>query len=223
MILFFNQVGPFYLSALVPFCLTEHIEEGKFFASNLALQNAWLTAWSISAILRQSGDSVENLRSEVESILSECDILLTSGGAWKGDRDLIVQVLDALGWNLIFHRVRMGPGKALAMGSLAGKPIFCLPGGPPSNEAAFLVIAFPSVLRLAGYTGYPYLRLSGILDKNVGGHKDWTQVIHCRVTKQGSSTHLMPLDSTSRPAPWQKRVVSWSYPRALISFPLARL
>ena len=173
-------------------------ETGKLFASNLALQDAWLQSWSLTTVVRQAGDSAQSLTSTVVSMLSQCDVLLTSGGAWKGDRDLIVKVLDELGWDLLFHRVRLGPGKAVAMGFLEGKPIFCLPGGPPSNEAAFLLLAFPSVLRLAGYTRSPYLRRTGILDKEVGGQEDWTQVIHCKTEKRGLSTHLIPLDSKKR-------------------------
>lgn len=176
-------------------------ETGKLFASNLALQDAWLRSKSMTTIVRQAGDSFQSLKSTVVSMLAECDVLLTSGGAWKGDRDLIVKVLDELGWDRKFHRVRLGPGKAVAMGLLYAKPIFCLPGGPPSNEAAFLLIAFPSVLRLAGYTGSPYLHLSGILDKDVGGQKDWTQVIRCKAEKRGLSTHLTPLESTQRLRP----------------------
>jgi molybdopterin molybdotransferase len=173
-------------------------ETGKLFASNLALQEAWLRLWSMTTRVRQAGDCFEDLTSAVESMLSECDVLLTSGGAWKGDRDLIVKVLDELGWDLMFHRVRMGPGKAIAMGFLRGKPIFCLPGGPPSNEAAFLLIAFPAVTQIAGYSGRPYLRLTGTLDKDVSGQKDWTQVIYCLAEREGSTTRLIPLDSRRR-------------------------
>ncbi len=171
---------------------------GRLFASNLALQNAWLRSWPLEAKVRRAGDSFENLSAAVESLLSECDVLLTSGGAWNGDRDLTVKVLDHLGWDQVFHRVRIGPGKAVAMGFLKGKPVFCLPGGPPSNEAAFLLIAFPAVLRMAGYTSSPYLSLTGILEKDVAGQKDWTQVIHCRAEKQGLLNRLIPLDSTRR-------------------------
>jgi molybdopterin molybdotransferase len=173
-------------------------ETGKLFASNLALQEAWLRLWSMTTRIRQAGDSFEDLTFAVESILSECDVLLTSGGAWKGDRDLIVKVLDKLGWDLIFHRVRLGPGKAIAMGFLGGKPIFCLPGGPPSNEAAFLLIAFPALTQMAGYSGLPYRSLTGVLEKDVRGQKDWTQVIHCRAERLGSSICLTPLDGKKR-------------------------
>jgi molybdopterin molybdotransferase len=173
-------------------------ETGKLFASNLALQQAWLRSRSIETIIRQAGDSLEELGAAVESLLSNSDVLLTSGGAWKGDRDLIVKALDMLGWDQLFHRVRIGPGKAVGMGFLEKKPIFCLPGGPPSNEIAFLMLAFPAVLRMAGFQGFPYPRLTGILTEEVGGQEDWTQVIHCRAERQGSEFHLVPLDRKQR-------------------------
>lgn len=173
-------------------------EAGKLFASNLSLQSAWLRSCSLEYQIRQAGDSLEGLTAAVESMLSDCDVLITSGGAWKGDRDLTVKVLDRLGWHQVFHRVRLGPGKAVAMGFLKGKPVFCLPGGPPSNEAAFLLIACPGVLRMAGYTDSPSLRLTGVLGKDVAGQKDWTQVIHCRVDTDGHVRRLIPLDSKRR-------------------------
>lgn len=173
-------------------------EDGKLFASNLALQVAWLSSWGIRTTTRLAGDSFPDLSSAVESLLSECDVLLTSGGAWKAERDLIVKVLDALGWDQVFYRVRIGPGKAVAMGFLRGKPVFCLPGGPPSNEIAFLMIALPAILRIAGHRGSPYLRLTGILDQDVSGQADWTQVIHCRAEMRNSSIHVIPIERRRR-------------------------
>ena len=103
-----------------------------------------------------------------------------------------------LGWDPVFHRVRIGPGKAVAMGFLRKKPIFCLPGGPPSNEIAFLMLAFPAVLRMGGSRELPYPRLTGILAEEVGGQEDWTQVIHCSARRQGSEIHLTPLERKQR-------------------------
>jgi len=173
-------------------------EDGKLFASNLALQQAWLQSRGFRTLVRCAGDSFGDLTAAVESLMSETDILLTSGGAWKGDRDLIVKVLDSLGWDQIFHRVRIGPGKAAGMGFLKGKPIFCLPGGPPSNEVAFLLLAFPAVMQAAGYRRSPYLHLTGVMEKEVSGQSDWTQVIHCRAEKRDSSIHLTPIERLRR-------------------------
>ena len=77
--------------------------------------------------------------------------VLTSGGAWSGERDLVVRLLDQLGWRKVYHRVKMGPGKAVGFGLLKDIPVFCLPGGPPSNQMAFLQLALPGLLRLGGH------------------------------------------------------------------------
>ncbi len=173
-------------------------EPGKLFASNLALQQAWLQSLGMETEVHGAGDSREDLSRAVLSILERCDVLLTSGGAWKGERDLIVKVLDDLGWKKIFHRVRIGPGKAVGMGILGDKPVFCLPGGPPSNEAAFLLIALPALFRMAGHARGPHQSLYGILDQEISGQEDWTQVIPCRVERKGSSIHLIPLERVRR-------------------------
>ena len=51
-----------------------------------------------------------------------------------------------LGWAKRFHYVRMGPGKGIAFGSWENAPVFCLPGGPLSNEMAFLQFALPALV-----------------------------------------------------------------------------
>ena len=81
----------------------------------------------------------------------ETDAMITSGGAWTGDHDIVAQVLNELGWKEVFHRVRIGPGKAVGFGLLHYKPVFMLPGGPPSNVMSFLQIALPGLLALSGY------------------------------------------------------------------------
>jgi hypothetical protein len=35
---------------------------------------------------------------------------MTSGGAWKGERDVVAAVLQELGWKEVFHRIRIGHG-----------------------------------------------------------------------------------------------------------------
>ena len=141
-------------------------KHGTIYASNLALQEAWLVSRGLPNDTRVCGDSFREIAQSVDSLTEESDVLLTSGGAWKSERDLVVKVLESLGWGVRFHRVRMGPGKAVAMAERNSKAIFCLPGGPPSNEAAFLTIALPAVLRMAGSACSPYPKLAGRLSRN---------------------------------------------------------
>jgi molybdopterin molybdotransferase len=174
------------------------IKEGKLYASNVALQEAWLRSKGIVCSIGVCGDSFHKLAETIESMIDGLDVLITSGGAWTGDRDLVVKVLDSLGWKPIFHRVRMGPGKAVGMGQLDGTTIFCLPGGPPSNQMAFFMIVLPSLLSMAGCRAPLFPQLYGRLVREVVGQSDWTQFVHCDLSRQNSEFHLTPLDMTRR-------------------------
>ena len=73
----------------------------------------------------------------IKILSHETDAVITSGGAWTGDHDMVAKVLEELGWKEVFHRIRIGPGKAVGFGILNKKPVFILPGGPPSNLMGF--------------------------------------------------------------------------------------
>jgi molybdopterin molybdotransferase len=55
--------------------------------------------------------------------------------------------------------VRISPGKAIGFGLFQDKPVFCLPGGPPSNHMAFIQLALPGLQRLGGDDSGPELPL----------------------------------------------------------------
>ena len=60
--------------------------------------------------------------------------------------------------------VLAGSGAGLLIGFLAGKPIFCLPGGPPSNEMAFLQLTLPGLLKMKGEPVPPIIEVETRLD-----------------------------------------------------------
>ena len=103
-----------------------------------------------------------------------------------------------LGWRKLYHRVRMGPGKAVVFGLYQRKPVFILPGGPPSNHMAFLQLALPGLHRLAGYAlpGLPLL--PAVLTEPISGQVDWTQFVHGRLDAGDGHLRFIPLRSNSR-------------------------
>jgi len=126
------------------------LPEGKLYASNLATLDAWCKRYRFGSRFEVVGDDPGQLGWALERAVAEADAVLTSGGAWTGDRDMVMRVLERLGWRRVFHRVRIGPGKAVGFGMLKGKPVFTLPGGPPSNLTAFLQVALPGLLKQSG-------------------------------------------------------------------------
>jgi molybdopterin molybdotransferase len=174
------------------------LKPGQLYASNLVTLNSWLRHFGFPVKSRVVKDNPKEIRRIFTSMLSDADALLTSGGAWKSERDLTVRVLDEMGWELIFHRVRMGPGKAVAMGMLDEKPVFCLPGGPPSNEMAFLQLALPGLFQIAGRSPIPFGIKKVRLASGVGGDFTWTQFYQAILERRGEEWWGVPLKMKSR-------------------------
>ena len=174
------------------------LRPGQLYASNLVTLLSWLRHFQMEAEVAIVGDQTEDLSRAAESMLENVDVLITSGGAWKSDRDLTIKVLKEMGGDIVFHRVRMGPGKAVALILLNNKTVFCLPGGPPSNEMAFLQIALPGLFHLAGKPPVPFEHRTATLTKTVGGDKDWTQFFYAVIDENGGQRSVSPLKMKSR-------------------------
>ncbi|MCX7911694.1 MAG: molybdopterin molybdotransferase MoeA [Dehalococcoidales bacterium] len=149
---------------------------GQLYASNLITMQAWLTLFGITSRFSVARDDEEAIRKAILAHIGDADVVLTSGGAWGSERDLVLGVLEKLGWQRLFQRVRMGPGKGISFGFLETKPVFCLPGGPASNEMAFIQLALPGILKLGGDSRHPLPTVLARLTEDVPGrHRDWTE------------------------------------------------
>jgi molybdopterin molybdotransferase len=155
------------------------LDRGQLYASNIVTVGAWLTFFGLSHDMSIVKDNAEAIQKELFGYLPRADVFLTSGGAWGSERDLVVPALRELGWQEIFHRVRMGPGKGISFGLWGDKPVFCLPGGPASNEMAFLQLALPGILRMGGDSRHPLRTVSAKLIEDVQGrNRAWTEFKH---------------------------------------------
>jgi molybdopterin molybdotransferase len=174
------------------------LKKGQLYASNLVTLLSWLRHFRMEAEITIVPDQKEKLRQTIQNMLEHNNVIITSGGAWKSDRDLTVKTFAEMGGKIIFHRIRMGPGKAVAMITLNDKTVFCLPGGPPSNEMAFLQIALPGLLHLAGRPPLPFEHKTAILTTKVRGDKDWTQFIYAKLVEGDDKLFVSPLKIDSR-------------------------
>lgn len=90
--------------------------------------------------------------------ISECDVVLLSGGVSMGQFDFIPKVFEKLGIELKFKTVAIQPGKPTVFGLLGNKRIFGLPGNPVSSFTTFELFVRPMLCKMMGATE-PYRRL----------------------------------------------------------------
>lgn len=176
----------------------KELRRGELYASNAVTLKGWLDRFRFTAEVAVAGDRESAIAGEARKMLEVKDALITSGGVWKSDRDLTVKVLQELGGDLLFHRVRIGPGKALAVALVGGTPVFCLPGGPASNEMAFLQIALPGLLKMAGRNPAPFPRIRAVLSADLEGIAEWTQFWQADLRCVDGEWSVAPIRKKSR-------------------------
>jgi molybdopterin molybdotransferase len=175
------------------------LPDGKLYASNIEMLKAWCLRYGMHTTFSILGDKHEIITEKIAAVIDTHDAVITSGGVWTGDRDFVADTLDTLGWKKLFHRIRIGPGKAVGFGKLNSKPVFLLPGGPPSNLIGFLQIALPGLLRLGGYNTPPLPRImTKLQDELIGRNTNWTEFVFGHLVAGDEHTIFKPLKLASR-------------------------
>lgn len=95
-------------------------------------------------------DTEADLLAAFKTLLADCDLVLSVGGVSVGERDLVKPALATLGGELSLWKVRMKPGKPVALAQIGGKPVVSLPGNPVSAYAVFAMLVSPLVRRMQG-------------------------------------------------------------------------
>jgi molybdopterin molybdotransferase len=115
--------------------------------------------FSVAALLKSLGASVtdlgilpdkrETIREALELAGPGHDLIITSGGVSEGEEDHVKQAVQDIG-ELHFWRLKIKPGRPVALGEAAGVPFIGLPGNPVAAMVIFMLLGRPLALRLAG-------------------------------------------------------------------------
>ena len=95
-------------------------------------------------------DDAAIARDAVTNALRGADVVITVGGVSVGDHDVIRPALEAAGVTLDFWRVKIKPGKPLAVGRIGSTHVIGLPGNPASASLTFILFGVPLLRALQG-------------------------------------------------------------------------
>jgi molybdopterin molybdotransferase len=125
---------------------------------------------TLVALVRQAGgepvnlgiarDTPESLRAHLGRAL-DCDLMITSAGISVGEHDYVRAVLEELGAEQRFWKVRMRPGAPVGFGLLGGRPWIGLPGNPVSTMVTFELFVRPAIRKLCGHAA-PFRRATPV-------------------------------------------------------------
>jgi molybdopterin molybdotransferase len=130
------------------------LEVGKIRNSNGPMLESLVKGTGFSAeylgLVRDNEDEL----SEVMARGFMKDVLLLSGGVSMGDYDLIPEILEKQGAQVLFHKVRVKPGKPLLFAKKDVCQIFGIPGNPVSNFTTFFMFIKPALFKMMGRSDY---------------------------------------------------------------------
>ena len=101
------------------------------------------------ALMETVPDDADATRSALARAADTADLVLTSGGVSVGDADHVRGAIEAVG-ELAFFGIAVKPGKPLAFGRVADKPLLGLPGNPVSLFVTFALFGAPLLRHLQG-------------------------------------------------------------------------
>lgn len=92
---------------------------------------------------------------DIGKLISECDVLIISGGISVGDYDFVKKSLEENNVEEVFYKVNQKPGKPMYFGVKGEKLVFALPGNPASLLVCFYEYVLPSLKKRIGLNPDP--------------------------------------------------------------------
>jgi molybdopterin molybdotransferase len=126
------------------------LEIGQIVSSNPYGLGPLLESWGAEAAYSHIlPDDRDTIKTHVQAN-NKADILLPIGGASVGDHDHMRAVFDGLGYQPLFTKVAVKPGKPTWFGKLGAQYVLGLPGNPASAMVCAHIFLKPLIYALTG-------------------------------------------------------------------------
>lgn len=102
-------------------------------------------------------DDKEETYELLKQAITECDIVLVTGGVSMGDFDFIPSVMEKAGVKILFSRINIQPGKPTTFGVHPDALVFGLPGNPVSSFTQFELLVRPMICKMMSYNLEPLI------------------------------------------------------------------
>ena len=144
-------------------------------------------------------DEYNELKSIVKEAFSNSDVVLISGGTSAGTRDMTAEIIETLGDpGILFHGVRIKPGKPLIAAVCQNKPVFGLPGHPVAVYITYKFFVEPVILRLLNATPKEITpKVKAILTRTITSQPGRRDFVRVSLEKKEGNLYASPLLSKS--------------------------
>lgn len=154
------------------------LAEGQVYDANAPMLASLVTsAGAVATDLGVLPDDLSQVKAHLADAARKFDVIITSGGASRGDEDHLVTALDALGKRHLWQ-LAIKPGRPMSFGQIGDCVVLGLPGNPVAVLVCFLLYAWPLLRRMGGGDWreprrFPLPALFAFPSRKVGRREFW--------------------------------------------------
>lgn len=148
-----------------------------------------INSHTISAVVRDNGgiplnfgiigDDPVEIKATIEKALA-ADFVVISGGSSVGEKDLLPGILEEWG-QVLFHGIKIKPGKPTLFALVRGKPVMGMPGYPTSCLINGYLMLAPALRRMGHLPPQRIFTVSARLSESVSGKVNRRQFLPVKI------------------------------------------
>jgi molybdopterin molybdotransferase len=158
---------------------------GEIYDANAPMLHALVAATGAEVIdLGVWPDNAGEVHARLAAAARDCDVIVTSGGASRGEEDHMVHAIERLGRRHMWQ-LAIKPGRPMSFGQIGDTVVLGLPGNPVAVLVCFLLYASPVLRRLGGGhwlepRRYPLPATFAFESRKTGRREFWRGILDVR-------------------------------------------
>jgi molybdopterin molybdotransferase len=161
---------------------------GEAYEINGLMARLYAEKWGAIAEKKEIVPDDEELIREAILADSKSDMIIIIGGTSVGEKDYAPKVLAEIG-ELLVHGVRLQPGKPTAFGTVAKRPVVCLPGYPVAALCDLYLFVRPALQKM-GHRSDVQPKVSARLARKIASRPGYLSLVRVAL-KDGEAEPIM--------------------------------
>ena len=122
---------------------------------------------------------------EIKKISEKVDLIITTGGASVGKKDLVKEAIDYIGGEKLFWKIKIKPGSSVLAAKYNNTLILCLSGNPTAALTTFELLGRTSLIKLSGGSTVEIVREKAVLLNSFNKKSPQRRFLRGKVQNEG--------------------------------------
>ena len=140
-------------------------------------------------------DNPAKLKTMMRSARRGADLIVTTGGASRGERDYLKAAFAELGAEILIDQVAMRPGRPMGFAMWRGIPACILPGNPAAAFVCWQLFVRAAISLIGGRAESVPVRVTARLTERIHGRSGVEYAVFARAHFRGAGLEVTPLEN----------------------------